>query len=65
MPMSRGQDDKTNASNTRPTEAECWKAFWEQVAIMWLELPPEIQREYAERFPKGSKRPTSGIELAP
>lgn len=40
----------------RPTEAECWAAFWEHVAILWLELPPEIQREYAEKYPKGSKK---------
>lgn len=37
--------------------------FWEAVAILWLELPPEIQRVYAEKYPKGSKRPTAGHTL--
>lgn len=26
------------------------------VAILWLELPPEIQPGHAEKYPKGSKR---------
>lgn len=50
--MNGDHDNMTTESSARPTEAECWKSFWEQVAIMWLELPPEIQREYAERFPR-------------
>lgn len=50
--MNGDQNDMTTASKARPTEAECWKAFWESVAILWLELPPEIQREYSEKFPR-------------
>lgn len=52
--MNGDQGEKTTTSNGRPTEAECWAAFWESVAILWLELPPEIQREYSEKYPKGS-----------
>lgn len=50
--MNGDLNDMATASKVRPTEAECWKSFWESVAILWLELPPEIQREYAERFPR-------------
>ncbi|MGO2746210.1 hypothetical protein [Microbacterium sp.] len=53
--MYGDQDDMATASNGRPTEAECWKEFWHAVATLWLDLPPEIQREYAETYPKGSK----------
>lgn len=59
--MDGDQHNHTTASSTRPTEAECWKQFWEAVAILWLELSPEIQREYAEKYPKGSKRPPNPL----
>lgn len=38
------------------SEAEAWKSFWEQIAVMWMELPREIQLEYTQKYPRGPER---------
>lgn len=50
MEKNLGQDKST--SSPRPTEDECWAAFWDSVATMWLSLPLEIQQEYAAKYPR-------------
>lgn len=38
------------------SEAEAWKSFWEQIAAMWMELPREIQLEYAQKHHRGPEK---------
>lgn len=33
-------------------KAECWKAFWEEIARLWLLLPREVQLEYSLKYPR-------------
>lgn len=40
----------------RVTEEEAWKSFWEHVAVMWMDLPREIQLEYAQKYPRDPKK---------
>lgn len=31
-----------------------WADFWSAIAASWAKLPPEIQQEYADRYPASS-----------
>ncbi|MEU3041570.1 hypothetical protein ABZ700_11565 [Streptomyces diastaticus] len=50
--MEKTLGEARTASSKRPTEDECWAAFWDSVATMWLSLPLEIQQEYAAKYPR-------------
>jgi hypothetical protein len=42
-----------------PTEDEAWAGFWAGIAAIWVTLPPEVQQEYAARYPKGQEKAAS------
>ncbi|WP_193072737.1 hypothetical protein [Brevibacterium sp. FME37] len=50
--MEKNLGEAKAASSPRPNEDECWAAFWDSVATMWLSLPLEIQQEYAAKYPR-------------
>lgn len=50
--MEKNLGENEAASSPRPTEDECWAAFWDSVATMWLSLPLEIEQEYAAKYPR-------------
>ncbi|WP_349471310.1 hypothetical protein [Paenarthrobacter sp. CAP02] len=41
---------------TAMNEEDRWVEFWRSVAAIWVALPPEIQAEYAQRYPRGENR---------
>ncbi|WP_431794911.1 hypothetical protein [Micrococcus luteus] len=50
--MEMNLEEDKSASIPRLTEDECWAAFRDTVATMWLSLPLEIQQEYAAKYPR-------------
>lgn len=50
-PVSRHTAREPTASPIarRPTEDECWRAFWQHMAAIWADLPSEVQRECLDK----------------
>ena len=44
-----GQQAAVSGKSKRPTEAECWRTFWQHLAAIWPGLPPKVQQRCLDR----------------